>query len=277
MSKINKSFKKFIKNVLDLMRKPVMSVLPGQLSFFLLLSLIPIVLMLGLLAPILNVSTQSIISIITASFPSDTSSLIIPLLEEKTLSYSTIFIIVSAILLVSKGTRSIMRVASIIYKNEKNATIKSEIKSIIKSIIMAFILILLITFIIVIPVFSSRIIDELTTFDLISPISKNILFIYKILKWPISIFIIYVNIKIIYVVSPDKMLKTSQVRKGAIFTTFFWTVLTLLYSFYINNISSYSTYYGSASKLIVLMLWIYLISYIFVLGMSISANINKDE
>lgn len=277
MSKINKNFKKFIKNVLDLMRKPVMSVLPGQLSFFLLLSLIPIVLMLGLLAPILNVSTQSIISIITASFPSDTSSLIIPLLEEKTLSYSTIFIIVSAILLVSKGTRSIMRVASIIYKNEKNATIKSEIKSIIKSIIMAFILILLITFIIVIPVFSSRIIDELTTFDLISPISKNILFIYKILKWPISIFIIYVNIKIIYVVSPDKMLKTSLVRKGAIFTTFFWTVLTLLYSFYINNISSYSTYYGSASKLIVLMLWIYLISYIFVLGMSINANINKDE
>ena len=87
MSKINTNFRKFIKDVLELMRKPVMSVLPGQLSFFLLLSLIPMMLIIGLVAPLLSVPLESIVDLINSGFPADTSSLIIPLLEEKTLNY----------------------------------------------------------------------------------------------------------------------------------------------------------------------------------------------
>ena len=143
MSKINTNFRKFIKDVLELMRKPVMSVLPGQLSFFLLLSLIPMMLIIGLVAPLLSVPLESIVDLINAGFPADTSSLIIPLLEEKTLNYSTIFLIISAVLLVSKGTRSIMSVASIIYGVED----KKNIRGIIKSIIMSILLILLFSFI----------------------------------------------------------------------------------------------------------------------------------
>lgn len=273
MSKINTNFRKFIKDVLELMRKPVMSVLPGQLSFFLLLSLIPMMLIIGLVAPLLSVPLESIVDLINSGFPADTSSLIIPLLEEKTLNYSTIFLIISAILLVSKGTRSIMSVASIIYGVED----KKNIRGIIKSIIMSILLILLFSFIIVIPVYSSRILTIINKLDLISKVSDNLIFLYGIIKWPISIFIIYINIKIIYTISPNKRINPKSVNKGAVFTTVLWTILTSIYSFYISNISSYNVYYGSASKLIVLMLWIYLISYIFVLGMSINANITRQE
>ena len=164
MSKINTNFRKFIKDVLELMRKPVMSVLPGQLSFFLLLSLIPMMLIIGLVAPLLSVPLESIVDLINSGFPADTSSLIIPLLEEKTLSYSTIFLIISAVLLVSKGTRSIMSVASIIYGVED----KKNIRGIIKSIIMSILLILLFSFIIVIPVYISRILTIINKLDLIS-------------------------------------------------------------------------------------------------------------
>ena len=271
MSKINTNFRKFIKDVLELMRKPVMSVLPGQLSFFLLLSLIPMMLIIGLVAPLLSVPLESIVDLINSGFPADTSSLIIPLLEEKTLNYSTIFLIISSVLLVSKGTRSIMSVASIIYGVED----KKNIRGIIKSIIMSILLILLFSFIIVIPVYSSRILTIINKLDLISKVSDNLIFLYGIIKWPISIF--YINIKIIYTISPNKRINPKSVNKGAIFTTVLWTILTSIYSFYISNISSYNVYYGSASKLIVLMLWIYLISYIFVLGMSINANITRQE
>ena len=273
MSKINTNFRKFIKDVLELMRKPVMSVLPGQLSFFLLLSIIPILLIISLASSFLSISTDSLANLISNGFPEGTGSLIIPLLKEKTLDYSTIFLMVSALLLVSKGTRSIMRVASIIYGSQD----KNTIRGIIKSIIMSILLILLFSFIIVIPVYSSRILTIINKLDLISKVSDNLIFLYGIIKWPISIFIIYINIKIIYTISPNKRINPKSVNKGAIFTTVLWTILTSIYSFYISNISSYNVYYGSASKLIVLMLWIYLISYIFVLGMSINANITRQE
>ena len=44
-----------------------------------------------------------------------------------------------------------------------------------------------------------------------------------------------------------------------------------------NYSSTYDEYYGGASNLIVFMLWIYLISYIFVLGMSINSIEEKSE
>ncbi len=272
MSKVNNNFRSFIKNVIELMGKPVMSVLPGQLSFFLLLSIIPILLIISLASSFLSIPTDSLANLISNGFPAGTGSLIIPLLKEKTLDYSTIFLMVSALLLVSKGTRSIMRVASIIYGSQD----KNTIREIIKSFIMAIILILLVAFIIIIPIFSTKVLNILHNFKIISSLTDNIIFVYNILKWPISIFIIYINIKFIYMISPNKKISAKSVNKGAIFTTILWSILTSLYSFYISNISSYDTFYGSASKIIVLMLWIYLISYIFVLGMSINANSNIE-
>ena len=272
MSKVNNNFRSFIKNVIELMGKPVMSVLPGQLSFFLLLSIIPILLIISLASSFLSIPTDSLANLISNGFPAGTGSLIIPLLKEKTLDSSTIFLMVSALLLVSKGTRSIMRVASIIYGSQD----KNTIREIIKSFIMAIILILLVAFIIIIPIFSTKVLNILHNFKIISSLTDNIIFVYNILKWPISIFIIYINIKFIYMISPNKKISAKSVNKGAIFTTILWSILTSLYSFYISNISSYDTFYGSASKIIVLMLWIYLISYIFVLGMSINANSNIE-
>ncbi len=270
---MNKKFKYLIKDVIELMRKPVMSVLPGQLSFFLLLSIIPIVLIIGVIASFLSVSTQSIIDLISNSFPANTSSLIIPLLKGRNLDYSTIFLIVSALLLVSKGTRSIMRVASMIYECDSN----KKLLDILKSFLMAILLVLLIAFIIIIPILSTKILNLLHSFQIISILTDNILFIYNLLKWPISMIIIYFNIKIIYVLSPNKKIKFNSVNKGAFFTTILWTILTSLYSFYMTNISSYNTFYGNTANIIVLMLWVYLISYIFVLGMSINANTNKTN
>lgn len=272
MKKLNKSFKRFIKDVIKMIRKPVMSVLPGQLSFFLLLSLIPIIMITGLIASFFSISTDSIIDFISNSFPGGTSTLLIPLLSGRGIDYSIIILIVSALLLVSKGTRSIMRVASTLYGSEDTNTIKE----IIKSFILAIILMLLITFIIVIPVLGGKVLELLHNFELVSVITDNIIIIYNLLKWPISIFIIFICIKIIYTISPNKKIPGKTVNVGSLFTTILWTLATSLYSFYITHFSNYNIFYGSASNIIVLMLWMYIISYIFVLGMSINANYMKS-
>ena len=272
MKKLNKSFKRFIKDVIKMIRKPVMSVLPGQLSFFLLLSLIPIIMITGLIASFFSISTDSIIDFISNSFPGGTSTLLIPLLSGRGIDYSIIILIVSALLLVSKGTRSIMRVASTLYGSEDTNTIKE----IIKSFILAIILMLLITFIIVIPVLGGKVLELLHNFKMVSIITDNIINIYNLLKWPISIFIIFICIKIIYTISPNKKIPGKTVNVGSLFTTILWTLATSLYSFYITHFSNYNIFYGSVSNLIVLMLWMYIISYIFVLGMSINVSYIKS-
>lgn len=273
MKTISKKINKFFKSVVKMMRKPVMSVLPGQLSFFLLLSLIPMVLLIGLISSFFSISIDSLIEFIKISLPADTSKLIIPLLNGKGVDYNVIILIVSSLMLVSKGTRSIIVAASNIYKVDENDPVKDTIKS----IFIAIILVLLVFFIIVIPVFGSKILLFVQKFTDITFITNRVIDIYNIIKWPLTIFIIFINLKLIYTLAPNKQIKSSTVNKGSLFTTIIWTIMTFLYSFYMTNISSYNIFYGGASSIIILMLWIYLISYIFVLGMSINASDEKFE
>ena len=54
--------------------------------------------------------------------------------------------------------------------------------------------------------------------------------------------------------APDKQIPSVHVNRGAGFTTICWTVVTLIYSFYINNFSHYDLFYGSLANIIILML-----------------------
>ena len=47
----------------------------------------------------------------------------------------------------------------------------------------------------------------------------------------------------------------------------------VIYSYYANNIANYSYMYGNLANVIVLMILVYVISYILVLGIAINANI----
>lgn len=273
LKNIKKKVNKFFKSVIQMMRKPVMSILPGQLSFFLLLSLIPMILLIGLISASFSISIDNLIEFIKISLPADTSKLIIPLLAGKGLDYNVIILVVSALMLVSKGTKSIIVAASNIYKVEEVDIVKDTIKA----IFIAIILVLLVFFIIVIPVFGSKILLFIQEFTNITFITDRVIDIYNIAKWPLTIFIIFINLKLIYTIAPNKQINSSTVNKGSLFTTILWTIMTFLYSFYMTNIASYNIFYGSSSSLIILMLWIYLISYIFVLGMSINASDDKFE
>ncbi len=273
MKKFNTRLNRFVKNVIKMMRKPVMSILPGQMSFFLLLSLIPMILLIGVITSSFSISVQGMIDFIKSNFPANTSKLILPLLNGRGFDYNIIILIFSALLLVSKGARSIITAASTIYRVEKVEPIKDTVKS----FIIAILLVLLILFIIIIPVFGSRILSFILNITHTASISDKVVKIYNLFKWPISIFIIFFNLKLIYTIAPNKQISSSTVTKGSIFTTFLWSISTWAYSFYVTHLSSYNIFYGGASNIIILMLWIYLISYIFVLGMSINANTEKLE
>ena len=61
-------------------------------------------------------------------------------------------------------------------------------------------------------------------------------------------------------------------NKGALFTTVCWIITTAVYSYYVSNIANYSLFYGSISGIIVMMIWIYILTYIFVMGIAINAD-----
>ena len=77
--------------------------------------------------------------------------------------------------------------------------------------------------------------------------------------------------------APDKKVPSNSVNGGAIFTTILWIGITALYSYYINNFANYSVFYGSLANIVVLMLWIYFLSYFFVIGMAMNYREEIEE
>ena len=256
--------------IIEVLRKPVMSVLPGHLSFFLLLSAIPLILIFVSIASAFKLSYDAILEFITLSLPASTSKLILPLFTERALDFSVTLLAITAIYLASRGAKAIILAANNIYGGAKN-----PIQEIIKSLIITILLIAVFIFLILILVLGEMVLKKLTLVSQLSFISNNLLAFIRLIRWPLALFVVFFLIKIIYTLTPNKKIKSKTVNKGSLFTTVGWLIITYIYSFYVTNYASYNTYFGSASNLVILMIWVFMISQIFVIGMVINSIEDK--
>lgn len=272
MKKTWKNFKNFCIDTFRLMRKPVVSVLSGNLAFFFLLSAVPIILLIGIAANTFSFSIDAFIDFLRVSLPASTSELIIPLFSGRALNINIILLLVSALYLISCGTNSIIMVASNVYNVKANAY-----KNIIKSFLITLVLLFLFVFLVIVLIVGSKFLLILSELPNMTIISNNSVKIFNFIKWPISIIVIYFGLKLVYVLTPNKSLSIKSVTKGALFTTVLWIIFTSIYSFYSMNISPYNTYFGSAASIVILMVWIYSMAYIFVVGMIINAVEDKNN
>ena len=59
---------------------------------------------------------------------------------------------------------------------------------------------------------------------------------------------------------------------GSIAVTVVWALVSLAFSFYVDNFGSYDKTYGAIAGVIVLMLWLYLTCYLVLLGAEINSE-----
>ena len=258
----------FFKKVIEIVKKPEMRILPGQLAFFFVISLIPLVALIGAIASSFSISIDTLKETLSSSVPSDIAEILTNIISGEGLNFNIAVFFISAFILASNGTHSIIITSNEIYKIESKDVIARRIKA----ILMTFILVSLLTFLLIVPVFGDSIFEYLRN-TVRDQSAVNFFYkVYQLMKYPISLIIIYFNIKLIYVIAPDKKIKSITTSKGAMFTTISWIIATEIYSFYVGTFSKYYIFYGSISNILILLLWVYILSYIFVLGMVINAG-----
>ena len=257
--------REFTRKMIDLITKPELRVLPGQLAFFIVMSFIPIVALVSLFCNRLGIPFTEIT--FGGSVPKAVEE-VINQYHTSGIQFNMIFFLIFGFFMASNGAHSMIISSNEIYKLKGSDIVSRRIKA----IFMTIIIVLLFLFLILVPVFGDQI------FNLIKESVKdkqtvNMFYkIYLLLKYPITILILYFNIKLIYVISPDQKIKSSTTTKGAIFTTLGWVITSEFYSLYTTYFVRYDIFYGSLSSLLVLLIWVYLLSYIFSLGLIINAS-----
>lgn len=271
MKGIPDKLKRGISNFLKIITKPEMEILPGHLAFSFVLSIVPTLTILTYVASMFHVSLDIINDFITRAFSAEFASILFGVGMEVNASFNFFFTLFVAYIIASNGTASLIVSSNTIYGIKNSSFFKRRLKS----LVMILIIILLFIFLLIFGVFGNKIIEMLELMDISKSILTNIILIINVLKGPISWFIIFLFIKIIYTMAPDKKIQSSEVNKGAIFTTIGFIVATYIYSLYTTNFARYDVFYGNLASIVVLMIWLYLLSYIFTIGLAL--NYREEE
>jgi len=263
--------RKFLKKLFYIVEKPYMRVLPGQLAFFTVLSLIPLVAALGMIASCFSIPVSSFSSVISKILPADITGLATTGISGKGLTFNLIVFFLTSFFLASNGAHSIIITSNEIYGIEGRGFFGRRLKAIIITIII----VLLIMFILTVPVFGNNIFDAIKDEIGDGKTLEFLSYLFKIIRIPITMLLMFFVVKIIYHMAPDKKISIKDSNLGPIFTTVMWIIGTEIYSIYVRNFTNYNLFYGSISNILILMIWVYFLSYIFVFGMAINAT--EDE
>lgn len=267
--------KSYSKRIFDLIMKPEMKVLPGQLAYFLILSIFPLLTLIGFIISKITLLSTPFISVIQGIFPSNITNIFLPFITDNNFSGNALIMIIGFIL-VSNGTHSIIVTSDEVYGIDSGSYINRRIKA----LFMILILLILFVFVLIVLVYGNTIIGHIINMDMFNNIRGKIYFVYVLLKWPLSFVILFWILKLLYTIAPDAQISSRFMNKGAFFTTVGWIITTFVYSYYVSNIADYSLFYGSLSGIIIMMIWIYILSFIFVMGIAINAEdylVYKDK
>jgi membrane protein len=101
--------------------------------------------------------------------------------------------------------------------------------------------------------------------------------IVQIIRWVLLIVLVIVALAIVYRVAPDRdapQFKWTSV--GALVAAALWVLGSVAFSLYVNNFGNYNKTYGALAGVVILLLWLYLTSYIVLLGAEINAEAEKQ-
>ncbi|MEX1034227.1 MAG: YihY/virulence factor BrkB family protein [Cellvibrionaceae bacterium] len=106
------------------------------------------------------------------------------------------------------------------------------------------------------------------------PLPEIAITIIQFAVWPLLFFLIIIALGIAYKIAPVR--RNPQVRwvtVGSLIAAIIWIVGSGLFSYFVANFTNYDATYGSVAAVVVLMLWLFLTSFVVLLGAEINTEV----
>ncbi len=268
-----KNRKNFFQRFWEAFWRPEMLILPGQIAFFIFLSMVPTITLIGYACSYLKLSNDIVQSLISNVLGGDVANLVTPILTATKITPTFFITLGVGYFIASNGMASIIVASNTIYNIQDSGFFKRRLKA----IIMELVIVILFLFILVFPLLGQSLISLIHYFNLDAETTSMVVKTLHFMSGPLSWVIIFFFIKTIYTMAPDKKIPSRNVNGGAVFTTVGWILVTAAYSYYIAHYANYSVFYGSLANIVILMLWTYLLSYILVIGMAMNYHEEMEK
>lgn len=242
----------------------------SQLAYSLLLSFFPFLILLMTLIGHSSIRSEEILIALGTILPNDIMKLItstvVDVVETRRsdlLSFSMITTIWTA----SNGFNAVIRGLNRAYdEKEKRPYWKVQLTAILCTIGLIVIIVVALALLVFGEVGVRLLVNKLH-------FAPSIEFIIDLGRYTIGLLVMLFVFTAMYRYTPSKRLNWHEALPGAVFTTAGWTIVSVGFSYYVNNFGSYSKIYGSIGAVIALMSWLFISSVIILIGGEINATI----
>lgn len=165
------------------------------------------------------------------------------------------------------GTRGANALIYAISRAHREEGLRSPLRSLLMSMAMNTGIFL----VIVTSLFGLAVIPGLVSVLPIGPLAETLTLW---LRWPVLIVIIFTAVCVLYRVAPMREpARWRWIVPGALFATLAWLGASALFSLYVENFANYNRTFGALASPVILLLWLYWSTLIFILGATLNAEL----
>ncbi len=270
----DKNKEEFVKYMYEVIRSGELPKNAALLAYSFILSFVPLIIILISFSGHLALPSKEVYEILKFILPEDAYEIVLDVTDEVLTSSALGKIsFIPLIYFTSHATRAVIRTTDSVYTEGKR---RGGIKLYVISVMYAMVLLLALCFLLSSVVFGDILIEYF--FSLFSlPEGGMIMRWVSILRFVFAFFILWGFLCMVYAASPNVRLVFSDVYYGALFSSVGWIIISAGFSFYVNNFSSYGLLFGSLGGIFILLVWLYISSYIMLLGVYINRGVCKDD
>jgi membrane protein len=233
----------------------------AQMSFYIMLSLMPTLLVLSQLLGLLDIPLDYLENLVSKYMDEGMADTLQDLLTVKSATTSNIVMIVMALWAASRAQFCMMRIANYTYSSGR--TTGNFFAERIRSLKTMSLTLFTLAFVMIIPVYGSLIL-RLLFGKLIEGTLLDSLWTF--LRWPMAGALYFLMVSYLYYVLPNKKMGFREILPGSIFGAIGMLVVTIVYAFYANYMVNYDIIYGSLASIVALLFWFYFLSWALCLG-----------
>lgn len=254
---------RLVQEMLNKLRDDYVSVFSAQAAFFIILSFFPFTMFLLTLVQYLPIPESDIMERFSDIMPQAIHSYIILIINEVYDRGSGTLISITAITALwsaSKGFLGLVRGLNSVYNiEETRGYIRLRIISAFYTLIFTILLIITLVFL----VFGNSL---YLWIQAKYPAMRDLALLILSIRAIVTLTILSLFFLLMFIAIPNRKTKVLSELPGAILAAAGWLGFSYLYSFYIDNMSGFSSTYGSLTAIVLLMLWVYFCMYILFIG-----------
>lgn len=246
----------------------------AALTYYLLFALFPLLIFVSTLLGILELDIDSITAVLAPLLPSDVVGVVRSYLEYVAANQSRQLLWFSLVFSIWFPMRSTGCLMHSLRKAFHRSSPENILLGQLRNLLFTIWMIVVIGLTLLLVVMGRRALHFLSH---LLPLSETFISVWGYLRFVILALVMAISLGLLYQLALGQRRPLREVLPGVGSSLAAWMLLSMAFSYYVENVAQYARLYGSIATIVVVLLWLYMSGQVLILGAELSAALAQQK